>query len=113
MDLAVFFVASLTLAGACEIGYRGGLGSPDRRSLEIAQRREAILERLIPEDGLSGSKRRVLVEATAIVIKDVDKSELRESFSKTRSVLKKASLEDLERIEALLPEIREKLRDRN
>ena len=81
---------------------------------DTAERRTEILDRLMPDGRIpaDSKRRRALVDATAAVIKNVDKDDLRESVSKTQRVLNGASLDDLERIDALFPKMLQKYRDR-
>jgi len=105
-------ILSVLLVSSCQATVRSDRQGAYQR--EIAERRNDILDRLMPDGRIppDSKRRRALIDATAAVIKNVDKDDLWESLSKTQRILKEASLEDLERIEALFPEMLQKYRDR-
>ncbi len=105
-------ILGVLLVASCQVTVRTERQGASQR--EIAERRDDILDRLIPDGRIppDSKRRRALVDATATVIKNVDKGDLRESVTETKRVLRGASLEELERIEALLPEMLQKYRDR-
>jgi hypothetical protein len=71
--------------------------------------RAQIIERLVPEDtAISRTRLGAVAEATATVIKDIDRDRFPRVASGVRNVLRDASLQDLRRIERILPEIERK-----
>jgi hypothetical protein len=65
----------------------------------IALRKEEIINRIIPEDGLTFTRRTRLMEATIAVLGKGDREELA-NLNRLRETLRDASLEDLQKIEA-------------
>jgi hypothetical protein len=76
-------------------------GSDRRQQREAStdSRKEAIINRLIPEEGLPSNRRARLIDATVAVLRNADREEL-QSLNRLRATLRAASLHDLERIEA-------------
>jgi len=65
----------------------------------IVIRKEEIINRIIPEDGLTFTRRTRLMEATIAVLGKGDREELA-NLNRLRETLRAASLEDLQKIEA-------------
>jgi hypothetical protein len=78
-------------------------GSDRRQQREASastdSRKEAIINGLIPEEGLPSNRRARLIDATVAVLHKPDREEL-QSLNRLRATLRDASLHDLERIEA-------------
>jgi hypothetical protein len=72
-------------------------GRPSQASID--SRKEGIVNRLIPEDGLTFTRRTRLIDATIAVLGKGDREELA-NLNRLRSTLRAASLRNLERIEA-------------
>ena len=111
MTYRILALASLlALVAAC-----GGLGDRDRFEREtisraqVTEERAQIIERLVPEDTpISRTRLAAVADATAMVIKDIDRDRFPRVASGVRNVLRDASLQDLRRIESILPEIERK-----
>ena len=69
------------------------------RQGSIEGRKNVIIERLIPEDGLPISRRVRLVEATIAVLREGEREQLM-NLKTLRATLRETSLPNLERIEA-------------
>jgi hypothetical protein len=102
-----FSMLLASIASACS-----GLAGRDRFSgkavsqQETREERARIIESLAPEDALiSRIRLAAVVDAMATVIKDVDKDRFPQTVSAVRQVLRDASLQDLRRIERILPEV--------
>ncbi len=100
----------LLMASACS-------GLADRTRFEretisqaqAAEERARIIERLVPEDTpIPRARLAAAADATATVIKDIDRDRFPRVASGVRNVLRDASLQDLRRIESILPEIERK-----
>jgi hypothetical protein len=65
----------------------------------ILQQKEEIVDRLIPEDGLTFTRRARLIDATIFVLHKGDREEL-QNLAHLRGTLRAASLENLREIEA-------------
>ena len=78
-----------------------------QRESSVDSRKEEIVNRLIPEDGLTFTRRTRLIDATIAVLGRGDREEL-SNIGRLRSTLHGASLENLRRIEA---NYRERLAD--
>ncbi|MGH7927398.1 MAG: hypothetical protein ACREQV_06360, partial [Candidatus Binatia bacterium] len=65
----------------------------------IESRKEEIINRLIPEDGLPFTRRARLIDATIAVLRKGDREELA-NLERLRQTLRAASLQNLEKIEA-------------
>lgn len=92
------------LSSACAPTAASGRGRGSQR--QTADERTDIIERLLPEDSfLSKTKFSALVEAVTTVIKDIDKKTFQHTGGAVREVLNKASLQELRRIERILPEV--------
>jgi hypothetical protein len=102
-----FLLVPMTIGGCVQSNMRGRVVSPE----DPAKTRTEIIERLVPEDGVM-SRRRLgaVVEATTTVISDLDKRRFPLNANAVREVLQRASLADLRRIEAILPEVEKKRR---
>ena len=73
-------------------------GGPQNQA-SIESRKEGIVNRLIPEDGLTFTRRTRLIDATIAVLGKGDREELAD-LNRLRGTLRAASLRNLERIEA-------------
>ena len=80
---------------------RPGLDAQQQAAIasQTAAQKEGIVDRLIPEDGLTFTRRTRLIEATIAVLGKGDREEL-SKLNYLRSTLHGASLENLQRIEA-------------
>jgi hypothetical protein len=98
------------MASAC--GGLDGRGGFERETISQAQateERARIIERLVPEDTpISRTRLAAVADATATVIKDIDRDRFPRVASGVRNVLRDASLQDLRQIERILPEIERK-----
>lgn len=111
MSYLLFVLASLlVLITACSGS--GGRSRLDNKTISPAQaseERAQIIERLVPEDTpISRARLGAVADATAMVIKDIDRDRFPRVASGVRNVLRDASLQDLRRIESILPEIERK-----
>ena len=111
MTYRILALASLrALVAAC--GGLGDRGRFERGTISQAQateERAQIIERLVPEDTpISRTRLAAVADATAMVIKDLDRDRFPRVASGVRNVLRDASLQDLRRIESILPEIERK-----
>jgi hypothetical protein len=77
------------------------------RQASIESRKNAIIARLIPEDGLTFTRRTRLIDATIAVLHKGDREELANP-NRLRDALRATSLPNLEKIEA---HYKEKLAD--
>ena len=95
----------MTIGACVQSNVRGRVASPE----DPAKTRVEIIERLAPEDGIM-SRRRLgaVVEAMTTVMSDLDKQRFPQNSKAVREVLQRASLQDLRRIEAILPQIEKK-----
>ena len=76
---------------------------------QATEERARIIERLVPEDTpISRTRLAAVADATAMVIKDIDRDRVPRVASGVRNVLRDASLQDLRQIERILPEIERK-----
>jgi hypothetical protein len=76
---------------------------------QATEERARIIERLVPEDTpISRTRLAAVADATARVIKDIDRDRVPRVASGLRNVLRDASLQDLRQIERILPEIERK-----
>ena len=76
---------------------------------QATEERARIIERLVPEDTpIPRARLAAVAVATAMVIKDIDRDRFPRVASGVRNVLRDASLQDLRRIESILPEIERK-----
>ena len=94
------FVFVLAAQG-CATTNRPGLNAQEQAAIasQTAAQKEGIVDRLIPEDGLTFTRRARLIEATIAVLGKGDREEL-SKLNYLRSTLHGASLENLQRIEA-------------
>lgn len=91
------------------IRWRGGSDSEALSERQTVEERARIIESLAPEDTpISRTRLAAVVEAMATLIKDIDKDRFPRLVSAVRKVLQDASLQDLRRIERILPEIERK-----
>jgi hypothetical protein len=90
-----FFVFALTVPGC---GTHGSAGDPQLQAA-IAGQQDEIVNRLIPEDGLTFTRRARLIDATIFVLGKGDREEL-QNVSNLRNTLSAASLQNLKDIEA-------------
>ena len=105
---ALFLVIGFAVISACEgIDWRG---ERDQSPQAVANRRSEIMERLAPEDGVGPSRLRAEIDAILTVRPDIDRRELPENMNAVRRILNQLSLQDLQRIERILPEIEKKRR---
>jgi hypothetical protein len=106
------FVSTSLLAFMTACSGLGGRPRFDSETISPAQandERAQIIERLVPEDtAISRTRLGAVAEATATVIKDIDRDRFPRVASGVRNVLRDASLQDLRRIERILPEIERK-----
>ena len=75
---------------------------PDRRPQRpgpVESRKEEIINRLVPEDGLTFTRRTRLIDATIAVLRKGDREELA-NLERLRGTLRASSLDQLEKIEA-------------
>jgi hypothetical protein len=70
-----------------------------QRQTSIASQKDEIVTRLIPEDGLTFTRRTRLIDATIAVLGKGDREEL-QNLGQLRSTLRAASLQNLEKIES-------------
>ena len=98
------------LFGGCSgIGRRDGFGSDAVSERQATEERRRIIENLAPEDAsISRSRLAAVVDAMGTVLKDIDKNRFPKNINAVRKVLLDASLQDLRRIERILPEIEKK-----
>ena len=98
------------MASACSgLGGRGRFEGETISQAQATDERARIIERLVPEDTpISRTRLAAVAEATATVIKDIDRDRFPRVASGVRNVLRNASLQDLRRIESILPEIERK-----
>ena len=111
MTYRMFVLASLlAVFMACTgLGGRSRSGSEAISPTQASEERAQIIERLVPEDTpISRTRLGAVAEATATVIKDMDRDRFPRVASGVRNVLHDASLQDLRRIERILPEIERK-----
>jgi hypothetical protein len=85
------------LAQGCTTTNRSVLDAQQQAA--IAAQKEGIVNRLVPEDGLTFTRRARLIDATIAVLGKGDREEL-SKLNYLRSTLHGASLENLQRIEA-------------
>jgi hypothetical protein len=106
------FVSASLLAFVTACSGLGGTSRFDSETISPAQandERAQIIERLVPEDTpISRTRLGAVAEATATVIGDTDRDHFPRVASGVRNVLRDASLQDLRRIERILPEIERK-----
>ena len=106
------FVSTSLLAFMTACSGLGGRPRFDSETISPAQandERAQIIERLVPEDtAISRTRLGAVAEATATVIKDIDRDRFPRVASGVRNVLRDASLQDLRQIERILPEIERK-----
>jgi hypothetical protein len=95
LGLTVFLFAS-TLPGCGSMDRRG---SRPQELSPVESRKEEIINRLIPEDGLTFTRRARLIDATMTVHRKADREELT-NLNRLRETLRATSLQDLEKIEA-------------
>ena len=91
--LAIFIVA--LWAQGC--GVHRPAWDPQQQAA-IAQQKEEVVNRLIPEDGLTFTRRTRLIDATIFVLREGDREEL-QNLANLRGTLRAASLENLKEIE--------------
>ena len=105
-----FAILLAFVASACSgLGGRGGFDREAPSERQTVEERARIIESLAPEDTpISRTRLAAVVEAMATVIKDIDKDRFPRLVSAVRKVLRDASLQDLKRIERILPEIERK-----
>jgi hypothetical protein len=73
---------------------------------QATEERTRIIERLVPEDTpIPRARLAAVADATATVIREIDRDRFPRVASGVRNVLRDASLQDLRRIESILPEI--------
>ena len=107
--IAISIVLLFMSWGCSGIGGRGGFGRETLSEQQATEERARILETLAPEDTpMSRTRLAVVVDAMSTVIKDVDKNRFPQNVNAVRKVLRDASLQDLRRIERILPEIERK-----
>jgi hypothetical protein len=100
----------LVTASACSrLDGRGVFESATISQSQTTEERARIIDRLVPEDTpISRTRLAAVAEATTTVIKDIDRERFPRVASGVRNVLRDASLQDLRRIESILPEIERK-----
>jgi hypothetical protein len=107
--LAVLILVVFMASACSRLDGRGGFEGATISQAQATEERARIIERLVPEDTpISRTRLAAVAEATAMVIKDVDRDRFPRVASGVRNVLRDASLQDLRRIEAILPEIERK-----
>jgi hypothetical protein len=105
---AIFLFALTTVGCATRRPDRDQDRSRDReRQASIESSKNTIIERLIPEDGLTFTRRTRLIDATIAVLHKGDREELA-NLNRLRDTLRATSLSDLEKIET---HYKEKLAD--
>jgi hypothetical protein len=111
MTYRILVLASLlTVVTACSgLSGRSRLDSEAISPAQASAERARIIERLVPEDTpISRTRLAAVADATATVIKDIDRERFPRVASGVRNVLRDASLQDLRQIERILPEIERK-----
>jgi hypothetical protein len=100
----------LFTASACSgLDGRGRFEGEAISQAQATEERARIIERLVPEDTpISRTRLAAVADAAATVIKDIDRDRFPRMASGVRNVLRDASLQDLRRIERILPEIERK-----
>jgi hypothetical protein len=100
----------LFTASACSgVDGRGRFEGEAISQAQATEERARIIERLVPEDTpISRTRLAAVACAAATVIKDIDRDRFPRVASGVRNVLRDASLQDLRRIERILPEIERK-----
>jgi hypothetical protein len=101
--LLLFFTLAL-LVSTVQGCVTDGSGKLVRRETSTDSRKEVIINRLVPEDGLPPARRARVIDATVAVLRKVDREQL-QSPNRLRDTLRAASLEDLEKIEANYKEL--------
>jgi hypothetical protein len=103
--LLIFIAASACSGLADRTRFEGETISPAQATEERAR----IIERLVPEDSpIPRTRLAAVADATATVIREIDRDRFPRVASGVRNVLRDASLQDLRRIESILPEIERK-----
>jgi hypothetical protein len=107
-----FVLTTLLMIGVSFVIACGEIRGGEYRGREPGSREEnpinrnARIERLLPEDGVtSPSHLGALIEAMRTVRPDIPKEELPLNGNAVRRVLNEMSVRDLDRVEAILPRI--------
>jgi hypothetical protein len=101
LTLCLMAFVFVLAAQGCATTNRPGLNAQRQAAVasQTAAQKEGIVDRLIPEDGLTFTRRTRLIDATIAVLGKGDREEL-QNLSHLRSTLRAASVENLEKIEA-------------
>lgn len=106
---AISILLVFLFSGCSGIGRRDGFGPDAVSERQATEERRRIIENLAPEDAsISRSRLAAVVDAMGTVMKDIDKDRFPQNINAVRKVLLDASLQDLRRIERILPEIEKK-----
>jgi hypothetical protein len=106
---AISILLILIFSGCSGIGRRDGFGPDAVSERQAIEERRRIIENLAPEDAsISPIRLAAVVDAMGAVMKDIDKNRFPQNINAVRKVLRDASLQDLRRIERILPEIEKK-----
>ena len=91
-------ILTLTVQGCATSQPQPEPSQQEQKQAAIAIRKEEIINRIIPEDGLTYTRRTRLIEATIAILGKGDREELA-NLHHLRETLRGASLQDLEKIE--------------
>lgn len=101
---AILILTNLSLISAC-----GEIRRPPPPAQDTDYRRSQIIDRLVPEDGgITPARQRAVIEAILTVMPRVDQRDLPENSNRVRQVLQQANLQELQRIESILPDVERK-----
>lgn len=104
--IAILLIMSFALSSAC------GVGVTDRRGEErFARDRDAIINRLLPEEGYLSRRKLDTIIAAITTVSRVPNRDIPEDALGVRRVLAKRSLRDLREIEAIVLEAEKKWED--
>lgn len=100
LTLCLMAFVFVLAAQGCATTNRPGL-NPQQQAIagQTAAQKEGIVDRLVPEDGLTFTRRNRLIDATIAVLGKGDREEL-QNLGYLRSTLRAASVENLQKIEA-------------
>lgn len=109
----VAMISALILAVSAMSGCAaGGSSSPSGRQQAASRQAEAV-DRLVPEDGgIRPARLRAVIESIRTVRRDIPAEDLPQDVNAVRRVLKTLSPSDLNRVEAILPEVERRRNER-
>lgn len=101
-------LCSVNIVTGCGSGRIGDSREAAREARVIHQEK---IDNLVPEGGVGRRRLPAIIEAMRTVRKDISKEELPQDSGAARRVLRKFTIAEIDRVEAILPVIEKRRRD--